>query len=92
MRECAWIRSEMARQTSLAQIGTQMATTPMMAIAYQGMSRQNVAALEARASNIQCTAAFSSAPPSEGSSFDQCFSRCMGYTDRTKDQCFDACK
>jgi hypothetical protein len=24
-------------------------------------------------------------------SFDQCFSRCRQYTDRTKDQCFDAC-
>jgi hypothetical protein len=24
-------------------------------------------------------------------SFDQCFSRCKQYTDRTKEQCFDAC-
>jgi len=24
-------------------------------------------------------------------SFDQCFSRCRQYTDRTKEQCFDAC-
>jgi hypothetical protein len=28
-------------------------------------------------------------PPSN--SFDQCFTRCRHYTDRTKDQCFDAC-
>jgi hypothetical protein len=25
-------------------------------------------------------------------SFDQCFSRCRQYTDRSKEQCFDACK
>ncbi len=29
------------------------------------------------------------APATE--SFDQCFSRCRQYTDRTKEQCFDAC-
>ncbi len=33
--------------------------------------------------------AVQAAPASD--SFDQCFSRCRQYTDRTKDQCFDAC-
>jgi hypothetical protein len=31
------------------------------------------------------------AEPVPPDSFDQCFSRCRQYTDRTKDQCFDAC-
>lgn len=94
MRECAWIRSEIARQQGLAGVGATMATTPLMAAAYQAMAQRNVAALESRASNIQCTAAFGSAPaaaPASGQSFDQCFARCQQYTDRTKDQCFDAC-
>lgn len=34
-------------------------------------------------------------PPAQAApttnSFDQCFSRCRQYTDRTKEQCFDAC-
>jgi hypothetical protein len=71
-----------------------MATTPLMAAAYQTMAQRNVAALESRAADIQCTAAFSSAPaaaPASGQSFDQCFARCQQYTDRTKDQCFDSC-
>jgi hypothetical protein len=28
---------------------------------------------------------------SNPNSFDLCFSRCREYTDRTKEQCFDAC-
>jgi hypothetical protein len=39
-----------------------MATTPLMAAAYQAMAQRNIAALEARAANVQCTAAFSNAP------------------------------
>jgi hypothetical protein len=62
---------------------------------FQGMAQQNIAALEARAANIQCTAAFSNAPaaapPPAKQSFDQCFARCQQYTGRTKEQCFDAC-
>jgi hypothetical protein len=94
MRECAWIRSEIARQQGLAGVGATMATNPLMAAAYQAMAQRNVAALESRAANIQCTAAFSNAPaaaPVNGQSFDQCFARCQQYTDRSKDQCFDPC-
>jgi hypothetical protein len=93
-QECTWIRSEMARQRGLAGVGATMATTPFMAAAYQAVAQRNVAALESRAANIQCTAAFSNAPvaaPTTGPSFDQCFARCKQYTDRSKDQCFDAC-
>ena len=98
IRECNWIRSEIARQQSLAQYGASMATSPMMAMAYQAKARNNIAALESRASNVQCQAAFSSVAqsPTQGTknnlNFDECFARCQKLTDRTKDQCFDACK
>lgn len=95
MRECTWIRSEIARQQGLAGVGATMATSPLMVAAYQAMAQRNIAALESRASNVQCTAAFSNvpatAPATTRQSFDQCFARCQQYTDRTKDQCFDAC-
>jgi hypothetical protein len=80
---------------SLAGVGATMATTPLMAAAYQAMAQRNVAAPESRTANIQCTAAFSNAPSSaptaRSQSFEQCFSRRQQYTDRTKDQCFDSC-
>jgi hypothetical protein len=90
-QECNWIRGEIARQQNLGQMGGAVATTPLMAVAFQAAARKNMAALEARASNVQCAAAFSNAPAPTGQAFDQCFARCQKLTDRTKDQCFDAC-
>ena len=40
-----------------------VASSPVMAATFQAMAQQNIAALEARASNIQCTTAFSNDPP-----------------------------
>jgi hypothetical protein len=91
IQECTWIRSEIARQQGLAGVGSSIATTPLMAAAYQAAVQQNVAALESRAASIQCTAAFSSAPAPSSQSFDQCFARCQQLTKRTKEQCFDVC-
>lgn len=92
-QECAWIRSEMARQQGLAGVGTSIATSSLMAAAYQAAARRNIAALESRAAIIQCSAAFSNAPVTNSEpNFEQCFSRCQEYTNRTKEQCFDACK
>jgi hypothetical protein len=94
VEECNWIRSEIARQQSLGQVGTAMATTPLMTVVMQAAARKNIAALESRASNVQCTAAFSNAPAAVTSTppgFEQCFARCQQYTSRTKEQCFDAC-
>lgn len=89
--ECNLIRSEIARQQSLAQAGGAIATTPMMAIAVQAKVRDNIAALESRAANVQCSASFSNTPVSTKPAFDECFSKCKEYTSRTKEQCFDAC-
>lgn len=96
MRECAWIRSEIARQQGLAGYGVSLASTPQQAVLYRAIAQQNIAALESRAANVRCYAAFSNAPAPTleraGSvDFDQCFARCQKYTDRSKDQCFDAC-
>ena len=46
MRECTWIRSEIARQQGLAGVGATMATSPLMAAAYQAMAQRNIAAME----------------------------------------------
>jgi hypothetical protein len=94
--ECGFLRSEIARQETLGQVGGTMATTPLMTVAVQAKARNNIATLESRAAEVQCTAAFSnvpvsSAPVSTKPNFDECFSHCRKYTDRTKEQCFDTC-
>jgi hypothetical protein len=76
---------------SCVPISGTMATTPLMTVAVQAKARNNIATLESRAAEVQCTAAFSnaavsSAPVSTKPNFDEC-----KYTDRTKEQCFDTC-
>jgi hypothetical protein len=92
IQECNWIRSEIARQQGLAGYGASIATSLQMAALYQAVAQRNIAALQSRAANIQCTASFSNAPAvSSKLNFDQCFSRCQQYTSRTKEECFDTC-
>lgn len=89
--ECAWIRSEIARMNSLSA----MSATSQYALAFQAISRQNIAALESRAANLRCGAAFSSTIAIEKqrqtSSIDECIKACRKNTNRTPEQCFDAC-
>ena len=59
VRECDWIRGEIARQQGIAEMGGAMATSPFMAAAYRAAAQQNIAALNARAANVGCYAAFS---------------------------------
>lgn len=87
--ECGWLRGEIARQQSIAGVGTAMATTPVMAAAYQAQARQNIAALETRASRVGCEAAFRSDTPPR--SMDACIADCKRLTSRTPEQCFDSC-
>jgi hypothetical protein len=88
IRECNWIRSEIARQQGLAGAGM-FAPSPESAFLMRAIAQDRVAALLSRASNVGCTAAFGNSPARQD--FDACFSRCQRYTDRTKEQCFDAC-
>jgi hypothetical protein len=111
--ECAWIRQEDARlqnllvafdmQTSSVQPGPYNFTSIYRAQLQMGV-RDASAALASRASDVGCTAAFSSAPqaqptpaagaavPGGAMSFDDCFQKCKQYTSRTNEQCFDSCR
>src|SRR5580765_6457681 len=77
-QECSWIATSLERQKSLASYVAGTATYPELALAHQ-----NMAVLQSRAQSINCQAG--------GSSFDECFARCTQYTQRSKEQCFDAC-
>jgi hypothetical protein len=89
--ECAWIRSEIARMNSLsaASVGSQYS------LLLQAMARKNIAALESRAANLRCGAAFSTTHIIEkqerSSSIDECIKACKENTNRTPEQCFDGC-
>jgi hypothetical protein len=99
--QCAWIRSEVARQQSIAQFGATVATTPMMAVAYQAAARKNIAYLQSRYSQIQCDvvrvapiapAVPAPVQPAPGMTFDECYSKCRALTSRTDTECFDTCR
>lgn len=84
-QECAWIDTSLAREKKLANYVTATSTYPATALAWQDSTQRNTAVLASRSQQIGCTAAAAASP------FDQCFSRCTQYTDRGKEQCFDAC-
>ena len=84
-QECSWIETSLAREKKLANYVTATSTYPTTALAWQDSTQRNMAVLGSRSQAIGCQAASASAP------FDQCFSRCTQYTERTKEQCFDAC-
>ena len=84
-QECSWIQTSLDRQKSLASYVTATSTYPATALAYQDATQRNMAVLQSRAQAISCQTAAAGVP------FDQCFARCTQYTNRSKDQCFDAC-
>jgi hypothetical protein len=53
-QECEWIRSEQARQQSFGQAGSGVATTPIEALQYQSMARENVDYLQSRYLQTKC--------------------------------------
>lgn len=97
--KCAYLRAEIAKQQNIAMLG---------AAEFQGIyayllaadARNNIAALESRASDFNCTAAFSNQPAPVQSSastevvkskIESCIDACKANTSRTSDECFDAC-
>lgn len=89
--ECAWIRNEIVRQNTASAMGA----TTQYALVYQALAQKNIAALESRASNLRCGAAFSTThiieKPATSSSINDCIKACKENTTRTSEQCFDAC-
>jgi hypothetical protein len=82
--ECAWIDTSIERQRSLARYVAQTSSYPATALAHQDAAQRNMAVLQSRAQQIGCAAG-------SGNSFDACFTRCRERTQRSSDQCFDAC-
>jgi len=82
-QECSWIATSIERQKSLASYITASSTYPAVALAHQDATQRNMAVLQSRAQAISCQA--------ETGSFDACFARCRQTTERSKEQCFDAC-
>jgi hypothetical protein len=73
------------------------ATAPMRKrtlIQIEALARDKIAALESRASNLKCGAAFSSTyviENKQSSPIDDCIKACKENTSRTSEQCFDSC-
>ncbi|SRR3954464_823149 len=84
-QECAWIDTSLQRQKVLASYVAATSTYPELALAHQDAAQRNMAVLASRAQQISCN------PAGASGSFDECFARCTQYTQRTKEQCFDAC-
>ncbi|BAP88732.1 uncharacterized protein E1O_16010 [Burkholderiales bacterium GJ-E10] len=97
--KCAFLRGEIARQQNIAMVGAAQ-LQGMYALAIEASARNNIAALESRASDFDCSAAFSNQPvPMERSApadvakskIESCIDACKANTSRTSDACFDAC-
>jgi hypothetical protein len=84
-QECSWIDTSVARERKLANYVTATSTYATTAVAYQDATQRNMAVLQSRSQQIGCQPAAGAAP------FEQCFARCTQFTERTKEQCFDAC-
>jgi hypothetical protein len=91
-QECSWIQTQLARQKTLATYVASTASFPELALQHQAAAQRNMAVLESRAANINCAAALPVPASGQGGlSFDACFARCKQYTERSNEQCFDAC-
>lgn len=85
---CTYLRSEIARMQNIAAYGaTQM--QPNMALYAQLAARKNIAAIEAKAAEFRCSAAFAERQAPSG--IEACVATCKANTSRTPEQCFDAC-
>jgi hypothetical protein len=87
-QKCGALRSEIARQQNFAMYAASQ-MQGMYSVAGQMSARNNIAALESRASDFQCSAAFGQGPSQ--SIIDSCVRSCKENTSRSPDQCFDAC-
>jgi hypothetical protein len=87
-RACSYIRSEIARMQNIAMVGSAQ-LQPTYALGIQIGARNNIAALESKAAEFRCTAAF--AERQAPSSIESCVATCKANTTRSAEQCFDSC-
>lgn len=85
---CANLRSEIARMQNIAAYGAAQ-MQPNMALYAQLAARKNIAAIEAKAAEFKCSAAFAERQAPSG--IEACVATCKANTSRTPEQCFDAC-
>lgn len=89
-RTCSWLRQEIARQESLS-----AASQPSQySVMFQAMARSNIAALEQKASEVPCNAAFGAVRtnPHIEPTIDQCVADCQRITGQDLPACFSTCK
>ncbi len=84
-QECGWIDTSLSREKKLAEYVTATSIYPAVAVAWQDSTQRNAAVLQTRWQQIGCQTATAALP------FHQCFQRCSQFTERSKEQCFDAC-
>jgi hypothetical protein len=87
-RACSYIRSEIARMQNIAMVGSAQ-LAPMYAMNIQINARQNIAALQSKAAEYRCSAAFAERQAPTG--IESCVATCKANTARTPEQCFDSC-
>lgn len=92
--ECGRIRNRMAEVKTNYQAARMLFSNQMVVLAAENSARREYAALENRAADVGCAAAFSTTRSENktSDSFDECFKNCKKYTSRTDDECFDSCK
>ena len=85
-QECSWIdTSHRAREEARRLRDRDLHVPGQWRSPTRTPAQRNLAVLQSRSQQIGCQVAAASAP------FDQCFQRCTQFTERTKEQCFDAC-
>ena len=92
LKECQWIRNEIARVQSIMDVASSVPDSTLEQTYIRVLARRNLAWLDGRASALKCRSSFS--PHGDDPSqikFDDCYNKCLKYTDFTKNECFDRC-
>jgi hypothetical protein len=91
---CQEIRIEIARQRGAGE-GSRHIFSGQKAIDFEIAWRRNVALLESKATEFNCSAPFAESDERkllpEKSSIEQCIVACKEHTNRSGEQCFDSC-
>ena len=91
-KECQWIRNEIARVQSIMDAASSVLDSTLEQTYIRVIARKNLAWLNGRASALKCRSSFS--PHGDDPNqieFDDCYNKCLKYTDYTKNECFDRC-